>query len=92
VGRRPRSRLWGWCAARVGDAEDGSEAAGRGDGDPVDEGFDESFALVVGSAGNDVGDVVGDVGEGGGVGLVGFGVDVDGELFPASAELLGGGA
>jgi len=50
----------------------------------VDEGFDEAFALVVGSVGDDVGDVLGDVGEGGGVWLLGFGVDFGGELFAAA--------
>jgi hypothetical protein len=43
--------------ARVGGCGRPAEAAGRGDGDSVDEGFDECFALVVGSAGDDVGDV-----------------------------------
>jgi hypothetical protein len=80
----------GWRRPGLGDADDRPEAAGCGDGDSVDEGFDECSALVVGSAGDDVGDVAGDGGEGGGVGLGGFGVDVDGELFAASAELFGG--
>jgi hypothetical protein len=73
----------GW----LGDAEDGPEPAGCGDGDVVDEGFDESFALVVRSVGDDLGDVSGYFGEGGGVGLGGFGVDLGGELLAAARSL-----
>ena len=57
----------------------------RGDGAVVDEGLDESFALVVRSVSDDPSDVSGCVGEGGGVGLLGFDVDLCGELLAAAA-------
>jgi hypothetical protein len=58
----------------LGDAESRDESVGAGDGDVIDEGFDESLALVRAAGVDDRGDVVGDLVEcgraGGGGGIV----------------------
>jgi Glyoxalase-like domain len=88
-----RFRWWGGCGpvggGGLGDAEDGDEPVGCGDGDVGDEGFDEGFALVDAAGVDDVGDVVGDVGECGWAGGGGVIVEGEGEFVVAGAELLG---
>ncbi|WP_246127818.1 hypothetical protein [Amycolatopsis rhizosphaerae] len=76
----------------MGDAEDGDESVGAGDGHFGDERFDEGFDLVVGAAGDDLGDVIGDRGEGLGLGCGGFVVQRQKQLVAAGAELFGLGS
>lgn len=76
----------------MGDAEDRDEPVGAGDGDLGDEGFDKCLGLVVGAAGDDLGDVVGHRRQGGGFGGGGLVVEREGEFVAADAELLGLGA
>jgi len=67
----------------LGDPEDGDEPVGCGDGDPRDEGLDEGFALVRAAGVDDVGEVVGDLGEGDGVGCGRLVVEGGGEFVEA---------
>ena len=76
----------------LGDAEDGDDGAGAGDLDFGDEGFDEGFAGLVSAGVDDLGDVVGDLGERGRVGRGGFGVECGGQLVAAGVQLLAGDA
>ncbi|MGH3624199.1 MAG: hypothetical protein ACRDQ5_20830 [Sciscionella sp.] len=70
------------------DAEDGLEPVGAGDGDLGDEGFDQGFGLVVAALGDHTADMVGNLGERGGIGRGGSVVQVGGEVVTAGAELL----
>ncbi|WIV60776.1 hypothetical protein [Amycolatopsis nalaikhensis] len=76
----------------MGDAEDRDEPVGAGDGDFGDQGFDEGFGLVVGAAGDDLGDVVGHRCQGSGLGHGGCVVEGEGEFVAADAELFALGA
>ncbi|WP_228787746.1 hypothetical protein [Nocardia terpenica] len=55
-------------------------------------GFDQGFAGAVGAGGEQCGDVVGYLGEGGWVGSGGCGVEGGGEFVSATGELAAGGA
>ncbi|MCA1836280.1 MAG: hypothetical protein LC721_08130 [Actinobacteria bacterium] len=76
----------------LGDAEDRDEPVGCGDGHLCDEGFDQCLGLVVGAAGDDLGDVVGNLGQGGGFRCGGLVVEGAGEFVAVGAELGGFGA
>ncbi|MGF6885063.1 hypothetical protein ABIA39_003362 [Nocardia sp. GAS34] len=52
----------------LGDTEDRDDGVGSGDLDFGDQGFDERFAGLITAGGDECGDVIGDVGQGGGVG------------------------
>ncbi|WP_433871681.1 hypothetical protein [Saccharopolyspora sp. CA-218241] len=76
----------------LGDAEHEHKGAGACDLDFGDEGFDECLAGLIGSGTDDLGDVVGDLGERGCVRQGGFGVERGCQLVAAGGELLAGGA
>ncbi|WP_346053883.1 hypothetical protein [Amycolatopsis dongchuanensis] len=76
----------------MGDAEDRDEPVGAGDGDLGDQGFDEGLGLVVGAAGDDLGDVIGHRCQAGGLGHGGLVVQGESQFVAADSELLGGGA
>jgi hypothetical protein len=76
-------------AAALGDAEDRNEPVGCGDDHLGDECFDQCLGLVVSAAGDDLGDVVGDLGEGGGLGCGGFVVEGAGQFVTVGTELCG---
>ncbi|MGH3625260.1 MAG: hypothetical protein ACRDQ5_26325 [Sciscionella sp.] len=69
----------------MGDTEDRDEPARTGDGHPGDQGFHERLGLVVGAAGDDLGDLVGDRCQGSGLGCGGFVVEGEGEFVAADA-------
>jgi hypothetical protein len=68
----------------LGDVEDRDEPVGPRDGHLGGQGFDERLGLVVGAAGDDLGDVVGDRRQGSGLWGVGF-VEGEGEVVAADA-------
>ncbi|MGH3751168.1 MAG: hypothetical protein ACRDRP_00450 [Pseudonocardiaceae bacterium] len=72
----------------MGDAEDRDEPVGSGDGDRGDQGFHERFGLVVGAAGDDLGDVIGYGCEGSGLGRGGFVVEVASSFFDVSGSTM----
>ncbi|WP_264766420.1 hypothetical protein [Nocardia macrotermitis] len=74
----------------LGDPEDGDDGAGAGDLDFGDERFDQGFAGLVAAVGDECGDVVGDVVQGGRGGL-GGGVFDGGDEFVAAAGALADG-
>ncbi|WP_277675706.1 hypothetical protein [Saccharopolyspora rectivirgula] len=73
----------------LGDAEDRDEPVWPGDLDLGYQGFDEGLALIRGAVGDDLVDVVGDLGERGDVGGGGLLVDRGGKFRAAGTELLG---
>ncbi|WP_330178787.1 hypothetical protein OHB26_19910 [Nocardia sp. NBC_01503] len=74
------------------DAEGGNEAVGSGDGDLGDERLYECFGLGAGPIDDDVGDVVGDAVQRGGLRGDRFAVEGDGEFVAASSKLVCFGA
>jgi hypothetical protein len=77
------------CARGLRDAEHGNDAAGPGDLDLGDQGFDERFALAVAASGDDLVDVVGHIAQRGGWRHRRFCVKLAGEFVAAGSELPG---
>ncbi|MGH3549467.1 MAG: hypothetical protein ACRDQU_15445 [Pseudonocardiaceae bacterium] len=73
----------------VGDAEDRDESVGSGDGDVINEVFDQGFTLVGAAGVDDCGDVLGDLIECGRAGGGRGSIQGEGQFVVADAELFG---